>query len=346
MRAAVYDTFQGPISVQSVADPTPGPQDVIVKVRATGLCLSDWHGWMGHDPDIALPHVPGHELAGVVAAVGSDVKGWTEGERVAVPFVCACGSCPRCASGNQQICDHQSQPGFTHWGSYAEYVRIERADTNLVTLPESIDFVTAASLGCRYATAFRAVADQGRVRPGAWVAVHGCGGVGLAAIQIASAMGAQVVAVDIRADKLEFASSIGANATVNGAEAPDVASAIRALTDGGAHVSLDAFGSVTTAFNSVACLQKRGRHVQVGLMVAEDARAAVPMDRIVADELEIVGSHGLQAHRYPEMLAMIESGAVSPARLLGQTVSLEEAANLLPRMDRFDGTGVTVIDRF
>jgi len=346
MRAAVYTAFQGPITVETVADPAPSPHDVIVEVKATGLCLSDWHGWMGHDPDIALPHVPGHELAGVIAAVGRDVTGWREGDRVAVPFVCACGACPRCASGNQQICDQQSQPGFTHWGSFAEYVTIERAATNLVTLPESIDFVTAASLGCRFATAFRAVIDQGRVAPGMWVAIHGCGGVGLSAIQIASALGAQVLAVDVRDDKLAFAESIGAHATVNGLATPDVASAIRDLTSGGAHVSLDAFGSATTAFNSVACLRKRGRHVQVGLMVEDDAHAAMPMDRIVADELEIVGSHGLQAHRYPEMLAMIESGAVSPARLLGRTVSLEEATALLPQMDQFTGTGVTVIDRF
>ncbi|MEO0559550.1 MAG: zinc-binding dehydrogenase, partial [Bacteroidota bacterium] len=237
-------------------------------------------------------------------------------------------------------------PGFTHWGSYAEYVRIERADLNLVALPESIDFVTAASLGCRYATAFRAVVDQGKVMPGTWVAVHGCGGVGLAAIQIASAMGAQVVAVDIRDEALELASALGATATVNSATTPTVASAIRDLTHGGAHVSLDAFGSATTAFNSVACLRKRGRHVQVGLMVENDAHAPVPMDRVVADELVIAGSHGLQAHRYPEMLAMIEHGAVSPAQLLGHTVSLDEAVDLLPRMDQFTGTGVTVIDRF
>lgn len=346
MQAAVYDAFQGPISVRSVQDPAPDLHDVVIEVRATGLCLSDWHGWMGHDLDIALPHVPGHELAGVIAAVGSAVEGWSEGDRVTVPFVCACGDCPRCVSGNQQICDQQSQPGFTHWGSFAEYVRIERAATNLVALPESIDFVTAASLGCRFATAFRAVVDQGRVQPGWWVAIHGCGGVGLSAIQIASAIGAQAIAVDVRNEALELAASIGAAATVNGQAVSDVASAIRGLTGGGAHVSLDAFGSATTAFNSVACLRKRGRHVQVGLMVEGDARAAVPMDRVVADELEIVGSHGLQAHRYPEMLAMIERGAVSPARLLGQTVSLEEATLLLPQMDQFTGTGVTVIDRF
>ncbi len=346
MRAAIYKEFAKPLTIQNVPDLTPAKRSVVIRVKANGLCRSDWHGWMGHDPDIALPNVPGHELAGVIAAVGSAVEGWAVGDRVTVPFVCACGICPRCTSGNQQICDRQSQPGFTHWGSFAEYVTIERASTNLVSLPESIDYVTAASLGCRFATAFRAVVDQGRVKPGMWVAVHGCGGVGLSAIQIASALGAQVLAVDVREDKLAFAESVGAHATVNAATSADVPAAIRDLTNGGPDVSLDAFGSSLTAYNSIASLRKRGRHVQVGLMVEEHRDAPVPMDRIVANELEILGSHGLQAHRYTDMLAMIESGVVSPDQLVGQTVSLDEATRLLPLMDEFSGTGVSVIDRF
>lgn len=345
MRAAVYESFQGPVSVRTVPDPTPGPLDVIIEVHATGLCLSDWHGWMGHDPDIALPHVPGHELAGLIAALGSGVKNWSVGDRVTVPFVCACGECGQCAAGHQQVCDHQSQPGFTHWGSFAQYVRIERADTNLIRLTDRIDFVTAASLGCRYATAFRAVVDQGRVGPGQWVAIHGCGGVGLAAVQIASALGARVIVVDIRTEALDFAASLGAVECVHSAEGTAVQE-IRELTEGGVHVSIDAFGSAATAFQSVACLQKRGRHVQVGLMVEDDAHAPLPLDRVVADELEIVGSHGMQAHRYPAMLAMIAHGLLAPDRLVRQTVSLDQAAEMVQRMDRFESTGVTVIDRF
>ena len=346
MRAALYEAFGHPLTVQSVPDPTPSAHGVVIEVRATGLCLSDWHGWKGHDPDIALPHAPGHELAGVIAAMGTEVEGWHVGDRVTVPFVCACGTCSPCVSGNHQVCDRQSQPGFTHWGSFAEYVAIEHAAVNLVHLPESIAFTTAASLGCRFGTAFRAVVDQGRVAPGQWVSVHGCGGVGLSAIMIVRALGAQVVAVDVTDEKLALAESIGANATVNAATAPDVVEAVVEITGGGAHVSLDAFGSPTTSFNSIAGLRKRGRHLQVGLMVGDHRHAAVPMDRILAHELEIIGSHGIQAFRYPEMLAMIERGAVHPEKLIGRTVTLEEAATLLPTMDQFTGTGVTVIDRF
>ncbi len=318
----------------------------MIAVGATGLCRSDWHGWMGHDPEIALPHVPGHELAGVIAAVGADVRHWRVGDRVTVPFVCACGSCPQCASGNQQICDRQVQPGFTHWGSFAEYVAITRADTNLVRLPDGLDFATAAGLGCRFATSFRAVVDQGRVRAGQWVAVHGCGGVGLSAIMIAAALGAQVVAVDISAERLALARTLGATVTLNATQAGDVAAAVREATGGGAHVSLDALGSAQTCLSSIAGLRKRGRHIQVGLMLAEHRHAAIPMDRVIADELEILGSHGMQAHRYDAMLAMIASGQLRPELLVGQRISLDEAPAALADLNSFRGAGVTVIDRF
>ena len=346
MKAALYDTFQSPLRIEQVPDPTPPPGGVVIRVGATGLCRSDWHGWMGHDPDIRLPHVPGHELAGTIAAVGPSVSRWREGARVTLPFVCGCGDCPECASGNQQVCDHQFQPGFTHWGSFAEYVAIDYADENLVALPEDIDFVTAASLGCRFVTSFRAIVDQARVTEGQWVAVHGCGGVGLSAIMIARALGAQVVAVDINPEKLAFARTLGAAGTVNGAETDDVGAAVRDLTGGGAHASLDALGSPVTCRNSIAGLRKRGKHIQVGLLLAAQRSPALPMDMVIARELEIIGSHGMQAHRYPAMLDMIRDGRLAPEKLVGNTITLDEAVAALPAMDRFDGVGVTVIDRF
>ena len=346
MKAAVYEEFAKPLSIRNLPDPTPSDGGVVIRVKANGLCRSDWHGWMGHDPDISLPHVPGHELAGVVEAIGKEVSRWKPGDRVTLPFVCGCGNCPQCASGNHQVCDHQFQPGFTHWGSFAEYVAIDYADANLVQLPDEIDFVTAASLGCRFGTSFRAIVDQGKVSAGQWVAVHGCGGVGLSAIMIADALGANVVAVDIADEKLDFAKSIGAAAVVNAARTEDVVARVKELTQGGAHVSIDALGSPATCFNSVANLRKRGKHIQVGLMLADHRHPAVPMDKIVANELEIIGSHGMQAHKYPALLAMIRAGKLSPEKLIGKTICLEEALDELVNMDSFSGTGVTVIDRF
>ena len=346
MKAAYYEAFQQPLSLQNLADPSPDYDGVVIEVKATGLCRSDWHGWMGHDPDISLPHVPGHELAGVVRATGKGVKNWSEGDRVTLPFVCGCGYCGECASGNHQVCDHQFQPGFTHWGSFAQFVAIKYADVNLVRLPEEIDFVTAASLGCRFITSFRAVVAQGRIRAGEWLAVHGCGGVGLSAIMIGASLGANVVAVDIDDAKLALAESVGATATVNGSTVGDVVEAVRELTGAGAHVSIDALGHPETCFNSVANLRKRGRHVQVGLMLADHRHPPVPMDQVIAHELEVLGSHGMQAHKFEEIFRLIGSGRLQPEKLVGRTISLEESLAALTAMDNFEHQGVTVIDRF
>ena len=346
MRAVVYERFGEMPKLMSVADPTPDRDGVVIKVEATGLCRSDWHGWVGHDPDIVLPHVPGHELAGTVAALGANVTKWRVGDRVTVPFVCGCGDCPECHAGDQQVCRNQHQPGFTHWGSFAEYVPIHKADLNLVALPESMDFATAASLGCRFATSFRAVVDQARVSAGQWVAVHGSGGVGLSAIMIAHAVGANVVAVDIAGDKLKLARDIGAVATVDASSVADVPEAIREITGGGAHVSLDALGHPVTCFNSVACLRRRGRHIQVGLTLADQARPQIPMDLVTAHELELYGSHGIQAHRYGAMLDMIAAGKLDPRRLVGDRISLAQSIAALTDMDSFRSLGVTVITTF
>jgi alcohol dehydrogenase len=346
MKAVVFDAFGQTPVVRNVADPTPSPEGVVVKVEATGLCRSDWHGWMGHDPDIRLPHVPGHELAGTVAAVGSRVTRWKEGDRVTVPFVAGCGRCFECASGNHQVCENQYQPGFSAWGSYAEYVALDFADTNLVALPENMDFATAASLGCRFVTSFRAVVDQARTKPGEWVAIHGCGGVGLSAIMIASAMGANVIAIDLTDEKLDFARKMGAVATVNAADAPSVVKVVKEITDGGAHVSIDALGHPTTCYNSISNLRRRGRHVQIGLMLGEHSKPQIPMAKVIAHELEIRGSHGMQAFRYEAMMEMIRSGKLKPEVLVGRHISLEDAPAALVAMNDFAGVGIGVIDRF
>ena len=129
MKAVVFEQFGGPLTVVRVADPVPHDDGVVIEVKASGICRSDWHGWLGHDPDTTrLPHVPGHELAGIVAETDRSVTRWKQGDRITVPFVCACGTCPQCASGNQQVCDRQLQPGFTGWGSFAQYVARRYAD--------------------------------------------------------------------------------------------------------------------------------------------------------------------------------------------------------------------------
>ena len=346
MKAAVFEEFKGKIQINNVPYPTLEPHGVVLKIEATGMCLSDWHGWQGHDKDIVLPHVPGHELAGSIVEVGQEVKNYKVGDRVTVPFVGGCGSCEQCYSGNHQVCDNQSQPGFTHWGSFAEFMALNQADLNLIKLPNDISFETAAILGCRFITSFRAIVQQGQVKGGEFVAVHGCGGVGLSAIMIANAIGAQVIAVDINDDALVLAKKLGATTVLNSSIADDIVEEVLEVTKGGAHVSLDALGHPETCFNSIANLRKRGKHIQIGLMTGSHQHPQVPMDKVIANELEILGSHGMQAHKYGEVLEMITAGKLQPDKLLERRVSLEESTQLLPKMDEFSSSGITVINSF
>ncbi len=345
MKAVVYHAFGAPPELTTLPDPAPPADGVVIRVEATGLCRSDWHGWQGHDPDIrSFPHVPGHELAGRIVAVGSSVTKWRGGERVTVPFVAGCGACDTCGRGDQHVCPKQYQPGFTGWGSYAELVALHYADENLVGLPDEMTSVTAASLGCRLATAYRAVAVQAAVRPGDWVAVHGCGGVGLSAVMVAAALGVRPIAIDIRDEPLALARELGATHTLNANQTPNVAEAIHDLTHGGADASLDALGSRATFANSLASLRRRGRHVQVGLLAGVDAEPEVAMARVIGWELEVLGSHGLQAHAYPELFRLVNEGKIDPMRLVDRTISLAEAPAALASLGDHRGAGVAVID--
>ncbi|GAB3551666.1 zinc-dependent alcohol dehydrogenase family protein [Arthrobacter tumbae] len=342
MRAVVFDQVQGQPGVREVPAPAVTPGGVVVKVMATGLCRSDWHAWVGHE-DITFPHVPGHELAGIITEVGADVVRWKTGDRVTVPFVCGCGRCELCASGNAQVCPNQQQPGFTHWGSFAEYVGLHAADTNLVAIPDGIDFATAASLGCRFATAYRALISRAQVRPGEWVTVVGAGGVGLSAVMIARAVGARVIVVDRNAEALEVASRLGAEHVLM-ADGGDIPSAIAQLTDGGSHVAIDAVGSEQTCADAILSLRRRGRHVQIGLLPPVEGNPRVPMARVIAPELDVLGSHGMAAADYPGMMALIEDGSLRPDLLIERTVGLAEAAFLLPGFDRAKPAGMTIVD--
>lgn len=341
MRAVQYAAYGQPPVLIDAPEPVCPAHGVLVEVRATGVCRSDWHAWQGHDP-VPLPQVPGHEFAGVIVAVGADVRTRRVGERVTAPFVCGCGRCQWCAQGDAQVCPNQSQPGFTMPGSFADLVAVPAADLNVVPLPDDLDFVTAASLGCRFATAYRAVTAHGRVRAEDWVVVHGCGGVGLSAVMTAAALGARVIAVDVSEAALRRAQEFGAVAMLPAG--PDVAAGIVEVTGGGAHVSLDALGRADTAVASVASLRPRGRHIQVGLLLGEHATPPLPMGLVVAKELEIYGSHGMAARDYPQMLELVASGRVRPDLLVGAVIGLAEAPAALMAMSSPPAVaGVTVI---
>ena len=345
MKAVVFHEFGGTLQLERVPDPTPPPNGVVLAVKANGICRSDWHGWMGHDSGITLPHVPGHECAGEIVACGAAVKRWKIGDRVVVPFSGGCGSCPPCQQGHTHICDHDFQPGFTAWGAFAEYVAVDYADVNLVRLPEEIAYTTAASLGCRFMTSWWGLTDRAQLQPEEWIAIHGCGGVGLSCMMIARSFGARVIAVDINKEKLALAKSLGAEVLID-ANNDTVVADIHTSTRGGAHVSVDALGHPQTAYNSVACLRKRGRHVQIGLAVAGYVDMKIPMNQVIGKELILLGSHGMPATAYPTMLRPIRQGDLQPQKLISHKVSLEESKDILAQMGTFQTKGVVVIDRF
>lgn len=348
MRAAVVEAFKQPLKIwNDWPDPEVGPDNVLVKIMANGICRSDWHlwqgdwDWMGFSPP--LPAVLGHESAGIVEEVGANVTRFKKGDRVVFPFGQACGSCGMCAQGDQQVCDNIGMSMFMGGGGFGEYCLVAHGDINLVPLPESISFVEGASLGCRFMTAFRGVTAQGQVKAGDWVAVFGCGGVGLAAVDIASAMGANVIAVSRSSNKLEKALELGAVHTITASD--DTPDAIQEYTKGGVNVSVECLGTEATWLPSILSLRKGGRLVRLG-MSGEEERGILPLpaDLIVGKELTIVGSMGMQARCYPEMLRMVEAGVINPSSLVTQEVTMEQIGDVLEEMSQFNTLGYSVIN--
>lgn len=345
MKAAIFETFRQPLQIRDIALPPCPPDGVLIEVMACGVCRSDHHSWSGADP-VALPHVPGHEFAGIVVEAGPLCRRYRKGDRVTAPFILGCGICPDCQAGHATICNEQITLGFGCWGAFAEFIAVPRADFNLVPLPESIGFEQAAAMGCRVTTAFQALLVRGRLQPGEWLAVHGCGGVGLAAILIARAIGARIVATDIRAEALALARAAGADITLDATQA-DIGEAVREATGGGAHLAVDALGIAHTFENSIRSLRKFGRHVQIGMPVGSHVEVRLPLlDIVYARQVSIIGSRGMPAAGFAPLLAMVESGRLDLAPLIRRRIALSEAGDALAALDSFTGAGITVIDRF
>ena len=347
MKVAIFDAFCEVLRIEDVAEPACPADGVIVRIKACGVCRSDWHAWRGADPDVAVPHVPGHEWAGVVEKAGPDCRKLRPGDRVTAPFILACGSCPACICGEATVCADQFVVGFSAWGAFAERLAVPRANFNLVPLPEGLDFAAAAALGCRFTTAYRGIVERAALMPGEWLAVHGCGGVGLSAVMIGAALGASVLAVDINEEALEMAQALGASATLKVQSSVDPGAAVREMTGGGAQVSIDALGITETFHNSLKSLRPLGRHVQIGMPTGRHATPDLPLLELVyARQLTLHGTRGIAATRFPALFAMIESGRIDPTRLVTRRIGLEGAGAALAAMDRFEGVGITVIDRF
>jgi len=353
MRAAVLEEYGEPLAIEAVPAPDPAPHGVVVAVEACGICRSDWHAWQGHgewaDDRVDRGQILGHEPAGEVVAVGEGVDTLTVGDRIAVPFNLGDGTCPRCRRGHGNVCADGYALGFESdaQGAFAERVHVPHAEFNATPIPAGVPADAVAALGCRYATAFHALAHRADLAGGEYLAVHGCGGLGLAAVQIGTALGGSVVAVDVRDDPLELAERVGADRTIRADETADVPAAVRAATDGGAHVSVDALGRAETCRNSVDCLRPRGRHVQLGLTTdAERGEVALPVDEITRWDVSVLGSRGMPPSRYDELLRLIRSGRLDPGELVTRRVGLEEVSDRLAAMTDYETRGIELVTEF
>ncbi|HKK97010.1 MAG TPA: alcohol dehydrogenase catalytic domain-containing protein [Marivita sp.] len=348
MRAALFHEFGGAISVETVADPSCSRDGVIVEVKACGVCRSDHHAWRGADPTLALPHVMGHEMAGIVAEAGPE-SGLSVGQRVTAPFIFGCGTCSDCLSGEPTICGTQTTMGFHTWGAFAQYLSVPNAPFNCVEIPEEIGFVQAAGMGCRVTTAYRGIVDRGRLAPGEWVCIHGCGGIGLSAVMIAKAIGAFVLAVDINAGALKIAQQLGADVCLNAANlSPDALSeAIFETSGGGAHVSVDALGHTSTFHASLNSLRVAGRHVQIGFPTGTHAEPTVPLLKQVYErQISIIGTRGMGAQGFHGIFDLATAGLLDLEALVSERIALDDLGDAIAEMDRFTAAGVTVVDRF
>ncbi|WP_309131018.1 zinc-binding dehydrogenase [Brevibacterium sp.] len=343
MRAIVIDEFSSLPQLRDIVPPTAPADGVVIRVEATGVCRSDHHAWLGHDPTISLPHVPGHELVGWIDSAGPEVAKFSAGQRVTVPFVCGCGSCRWCLGGNAQVCPDQTQPGFTHYGSWAEKVVIHSADANLVAVPDDLPAASLVGLGCRFATAFHGLEVRAKLSPGESVAVFGCGGVGLSAIMIAHAVGAEIIALDVNDAALERAREYGASHTINaaGLKWQELAAEVVAQTSGGAAVTVDALGREDTIRAAISSLAPLGRHVQIGLLAEPPV---LDMPRVIALELSVLGSHGMAATEYPPMLDLVVQGRLRPQDLVTNVIRLEDAPEALRALGENRQTGMTIIE--
>lgn len=343
MRAARLHRVRTPdrpelVTIDEVAVPRPGPSEVLVQVRACGVCASDLHlvqGLTPHGP--RLPQVLGHEPAGVVADVGDGVDGWMPGDRVAFQMVRPCGRCAYCEVGREALCRDLVVPGIDADGAQAEYVL---ADPRFLTpLPSSVPFDQAAILTDAVATPYHAL-KRGGVGEGVLVAVFGLGGLGMHAVQLAKLAGADVIGVDLDPVNLERARDWGADEVVDASDGRP-ARRIRELTGGGVDRSFEMVGANVAIDQALKCLKPGGRATVVGL-TPEDMRL-LPGSLFVSQELELVGSFGSSSSDLNELIDLVDAGRLDLSASITHRTDLDGFPDALRQLESRDGHPVRIV---
>jgi 6-hydroxycyclohex-1-ene-1-carbonyl-CoA dehydrogenase len=301
--------------------PEPGPGEVRVRVAACGLCHTDLHYLDHGTPTFKQPPlVLGHEISGRIDRLGAGVAGWSEGDPVLLPAVLACGACALCRTGRENICEASRMFGNHVDGGFAEHVVAPAKE--LVRLPPELPLEESAIIADALTTPFHAVVRRGRVVAGDWVLVLGCGGVGLNLVQMAAAVGARVVAVDLSAEKLAWAERLGAEVTLAAGGEERLDRAVRRVTGGaGADVAFEAIGKGATQEQAFHCLRAGGRLVLVGF---SPEPMSLPSGRAMFREIEVLGSLGCRPVDYPRVVELARRGRVRVAELVTHRFALAE----------------------
>jgi 2-desacetyl-2-hydroxyethyl bacteriochlorophyllide A dehydrogenase len=310
-----------PLEMQELPTPTTGPLDLLVRVKAAGICHSDVHYRAGTSLVDPLPLTLGHEVAGVVEEIGAQVTGFKPGDRVCLHYMVTCGHCTYCHQGNEQFCTTGKMIGKYTDGGYAEYICIPERSAFL--LPDEISFEQGSIMMCSSATSLHAL-NKAHLQPGESVAVFGAGGLGVSAIQLAYACGAQeVFAVDIRDRKLEVARSL--QATPINASLSDPVEEIMRLTKGrGVDVAMELVGLPLTMRQATRSLAIKGRAVLVG--ISTDSFPVAPYHELINKEAEIIGVSDHLAQELPRLIEWVRQGKLDLSSVVTKTVPLEASA--------------------
>jgi 2-desacetyl-2-hydroxyethyl bacteriochlorophyllide A dehydrogenase len=340
MRAVRMIGVGQPLQMQEIPVPEIGRGDILVRVRAAGICHSDVHYRAGRSPVHPLPMTLGHEVAGVVEQIGAEVDRVKVGDRVALHYNVTCAECYYCSTGSEQFCPEVRMLGHHRDGGYAEYVAVPAR--NAIALPEEIPFEQGATLMCASATAFH-VLRKARLRAGETVAVFGVGGLGMSAVQLARAFGAlDVYAVDINEEKLQLAAHYGA-VPVN-ARAVDAVAEILNLTAGkGVDVAVELVGLPQTMRQTVQCLGVMGRAVIAGI---GDRPLEIDTYReLLGKEAEVIGSNDHLLQELPLLVELARRGVLDTSRVVTRVVPLNADAinGALDELERFGSDVRTVI---
>ena len=328
MRAAVLEPGAYSLAVREVARPEPKAGEVLVEVAGCGFCHTDLH-YLDHGVPTAKPRplVLGHEISGRVVEAGPDTEIGSKGRPVVLPAVLPCGRCRLCRTGRGNICPEMRMYGNHIDGGFAEFV-LAPADL-LVDLPAEIDLTRGAVIADALSTPFHAVVRRAKVQQGEWVAIVGCGGVGMNLVQFAALSGAHVVAADLDPAKLELARRLGAVETINPARVPDFARAVRALSPGGVDVAFEAVGSATTIELAFSAIRRGGRVCLVGY---SDRPAPVPVHKVMFLEYSLLGSLGCRPADYPIIVELVRRGRVQLDPLVTDVVALEQVNEAADRL--------------